>query len=96
MQHKRDCPKCFGTGKDCVGKPCNYVAPVTHTSGIKRWDDATSTWVEAMLDDLGKQNGKIGNVNLTARKGWFIRDGDQSVHVPSRWNEKEDAWEMVH
>ena len=28
VTHEKSCPKCFGTGKDCVGNPCNYVRPV--------------------------------------------------------------------
>ena len=28
VKHEKSCPKCFGTGRDCVGNPCNYVRPV--------------------------------------------------------------------
>ena len=100
VKHEKSCPKCFGKGLDAFGKPCNYVRPVepvVHTEGIKKWDDATLTWVDATMADIGKQNGKLGNVHL--HKGWTVRDGDQSVHIPLRRNETEEAWEqegMVH
>ena len=97
VKHEKSCPKCFGDGQDYRGDPCDYVRPiepVEHTDGIKKWDDATSTWVDAMLEDCGKQDGKLGNVHL--HKGWTVRDGDPRVHMPLRWNETEDAWEQVH
>ena len=58
-KHEKSCPKCFGTGLDAVGKPCDYVEPVVHTEGIKKWDDESKTWVDAMMSDLGKylENG---------------------------------------
>ena len=95
VKHEKSCPKCFGNGLDAFGKPCNYVRPVepvVHTEGIKKWDDESKTWVDATMADIGKQNGKLGNVRL--HKGWTVRDGDQSVHIPSRWNETEGAWEQ--
>ena len=97
------CLACRGTGLDGQGNPCGQdwymdphgkrqkrgVPPETHTSGIKKWDDATKTWVDVMLDDSGKQ----GNVHL--HKGWTIRDGDPRVHIP---DEAEDTREqgVVH
>ena len=95
VKHETSCPKCFGKGLDAFGKPCDYVKPVVHSSGIKRWDDATSTWVDAVWPD---DCGKLGNVHL--RPGWNVCDGDQRIHIPLRWNETEEAWElqigMVH
>ena len=98
MKHEKSCPKCFGTGKDCVGKPCNYVQPVepvVHTSGIKKWDDATSTWVDAMFNDCGNVgNNGIGNVHLTGSDGWTVRDGDPRVHHPSLLGNETDGAEQ--
>ena len=97
VKHDRGCPKCFGKGIDAFGKPCDYVKPIgsgEHTEGIKRWDDATATWVDAVWpDDCGKQTGKLGNVHL--RPGWTVCDGDQRIHIPLRWNETEEAWEQA-
>ena len=57
--------------------------PVTHTTGIKKWDDATSTWVDAMLDDCSNQVG-LGNVRLGVRHGGaFVIDGVNGICMPS-------------
>ena len=92
MKHEKSCPKCFGTGKDCVGKPCNYVRPVepvVHTSGIKRWDDATSsTWVDTIPSS---DYWMVGLRNVHLSDGWTVRDGDPKIYIPLRWNESEEA-----
>ena len=75
------CPKCFGSGLDAGGKPCDYgrpVEPAVHTSGIKKWDDASSTWVDATMADLGNiGNNGIGNVWL--HPGCYVVDGSPGV-----------------
>ena len=81
VTHEKSCPKCFGKGLDAFGKPCDYgrpVEPVVHTEGIKKWDDESKTWVDAMMSDRGKylDNG-IGLVNL--RPGCYVTDGTPSV-----------------
>ena len=111
VNHEKSCPKCFGKGLDAFGKPCNYVRPVepvVHTSGIKRWDDATATWVDATLrwddrlklwvDTFPPDGGKLGNVHLTGKDGWFVRDGDPGLHIPSRCDVTDGAEQegMVH
>ena len=51
VKDEKSCPKCFGKGLDAFGKPCDYVRPVepvVHTSGIKKWDDATKAWVDTL------------------------------------------------
>ena len=79
--HEKSCPKCFGTGLDAVGKPCDYVEPVVpavHTEGVKKWDDESKTWVDAMMSDLGNVgNNGIGNWHL--RPGCYVKDGSPSV-----------------
>ena len=97
-KHEKSCPKCFGTGIDAFGKPCNYVRPVepvVHTSGIKRWDDATSTWVDTVPD------GDVWNVGLSngvhLADGTSVTDGDPNVHWDERWNDIElDQEGTVH
>ena len=86
------CLRCGGTGFDGQGKPCGQdwyldphgerqkrgVPPTTHTSGIKKWDDASSTWVDATMADLGNiGNNGIGNVWL--HPGCYVVDGSPGV-----------------
>ena len=98
VKHEKSCPKCFGNGLDAFGKPCNYVRPVepvVHTSGIKKWDDATSTWVDTIPDPFVLDPVRNG-VHLS--DGTSVTDGDPSVHWGERcWKEKEwEQEEMVH
>ena len=82
------------------------VPPVTHTSGIKKWDDATKTWVnytEADRYALAKAGIVPRVVYLT--DGRTVRDGSPHIHIPSQWTDAEwaileqkgkaqwDAWE---
>ena len=88
VKHEKSCPKCFGKGLDAFGKPCNYVRPVepvVHTAGIKKWDDATKAWVDAMLDDDCWTVGR--DVHLSA--GTSVTDGDPRVHWGESWNDIE-------
>ena len=98
VNHEKSCPKCFGKGLDAFGNPCNYVRPVepgVHTSGIKKWDDATSTWVDTIPDPFVLDPVRNG-VHLS--DGTSVRDGDPSVHWGERWNdiELEQEGRMVH
>ena len=95
------CLRCGGTGFDGQGKPCGQdwymdphgerqkrgVPPVTHTSGIKKWDDATSTWVDTV------PSGDVWNVGLSnglhLSDGTSVTDGDQRVHWGEGWNDIE-------
>ena len=45
VKHDQSCPKCFGTGKDCVGKPCDYVTSPTGPTGPTK-----KKWVMEILD----------------------------------------------
>ena len=59
-------------------------APEVHSSGVMKWDDATSTWVPD--DDcwlLGPTKVRLGD-------GLTVTDGDPGVHKPSRWT--DDQW----
>ena len=92
------CPKCFGTGKDCVGKPCDYVRPVepvVHTSGIKKWDDESKTWVDTGPDDDCWMVGLSNGVHLS--DGTSVRDGDPTVHWGVSCNDIElEQGDWVH
>ena len=89
MKHEKSCPKCFGKGLDAFGKPCNYVRPVepeVHSFGIKKWDDATSTWVDTLPSgDVFTVLGGI--VHLSDRT--TVTDGDPNVHWDESWNDIE-------
>ena len=93
--HDAECPGgCSGTGA-VDGKACDWgnyledrrqrrlrdVEPVVHTTGIKKWDDATSTWVDAMESDVLKYLDPVGRgrglVNLYP--GCYVMDGSTSV-----------------
>ena len=77
------------TGKFEEGEPVEAIKaePVTHTTGIKKWDDATSTWVDARLDDCGNHVG-LGNVRLGVRHGGaFVIDGVNGICMPSLCDE---------
>ena len=79
VKHEKSCPKCFGSGLDAFGKPCNYVRPVepvVHTSGIKKWDATTSTWVDTVPRNDPFTVG-CGVVHLS--DGTTVTDGDPSV-----------------
>ena len=98
VKHEKSCPKCFGTGKDCVGKPCNYVQPVepvVHTSGIKKWDDESKTWVDTGPDDDCWMVGLSNGVHLS--DGTSVRDGDPTVHWGVSCNDIElEQGDWVH
>ena len=98
VKHEKSCPKCFGNGLDAFGKPCNYVRPVepvVHTSGIKKWDATTSTWVDTVPRNDPFTVG-CGVVHLS--DGTTVTDGDPSVHWGEIWNdiELENEGIMVH
>ena len=97
--HDSACPGgCGGTGA-VDGKPCDWdnfladrkrrlreEAPKTHTSGIKKWDDATSTWVDTLPSgDVFTVLGGI--VHLSDRT--TVTDGDPNVHWDESWNDIE-------
>ena len=101
------CLACRGTGLDGQGNPCGQdwymdphgerqkrgVPPVTHTSGVKKWDDATSTWVDTVPDDDCWTPGRV--VHLSDRT--TVTDGDPNVHWDERWNDIElEREEMMH
>ena len=69
-------------------------APEVHSSGTKKWDDATGTWVPD--DDCFT----VGPTKVSLSDGLTVTDGDPSVHKPSRWTgEQWSTWEnmgMVH
>ena len=69
------------------------VPPVTHTSGIKKWDNATSTWVDTVPNDDCWTPGR--DVHLS--DGTSVTDGDPRVHWGEGWNDIElEQEEMVH
>ena len=99
--HDSACPGgCGGTGA-VDGKPCDWdnaladrqqrlrkVEPVTHTSGSKKWDDATGTWVDTLPG--GGDVWMVGlskGVHLT--DGTTVTDGDPRVHWGESWNDIE-------
>ena len=59
-------------------------APEVHSSGIKKWDDATSTWVPD--DDCWL----LGPTKVSLGDGLTVTDGDPGVHKPLRWT--DDQW----
>ena len=61
------------------------VPPVTHTSGIKKWDDVTSTWVDTLPSGDVWMVG--GHVHLSDRT--TVTDGDPNVHWDESWNDIE-------
>ena len=99
VQHEKNCPKCFGSGRDCVGKPCDYVRrpvePVVHTEGTKRYNEKTQTWFDATLrwDDRLELWVDTMPVSATDPRGApgivhlvhgvSVRDGDPRVYYPS-------------
>ena len=85
------------TGKTKEGEPVEAIKaePVTHTEGIKKWDDATATWVDAMLDDCGNQVG-LGNVRLGVRHGGaFVIDGKNGIYMPAMCDDLDDEGNEV-
>ena len=103
------CLRCGGTGFDGQGKPCGQdwymdphgerqkrgVPPTTHTSGIKKWDDATSTWVDTLPGGDVFMVGLSNGVHLS--DGTSVTDGDPRVHWGESWNDIElEQEEMVH
>ena len=117
--HDAECPGGYsGTGA-VDGKPCDWdalledrkrqlqeVAPTTHVSGTKKWDDLTSTWVDFTETD-GHALAKAGIVPRVVHldNGFTVRDGSAHIHIPSQWTDAEwavleqkgkaqwDAWE---
>ena len=95
------CLACRGTGLDGQGNPCGQdwymdphgerqkrgVPPVTHTTGVKKWDDATSTWVDTVPDGDVWNAGLSNGVHLS--DGTSVTDGDQRVHWAEGWNDIE-------
>ena len=93
------CLRCGGTGFDGQGKPCRQdwfldphgerqkrgVPPTTHTSGIKKWDDATSTWVDTLPGDCWLPG--LRKVSLS--DGLTVTDGDPSIPWDESWNDIE-------
>ena len=93
------CLRCGGTGFDGQGKPCSQdwyldqrgerqkrgVPPVTHTTGVKKWDDATGTWVDTVPDGEVWNVGTSNGVHLS--DGTTVTDGDLNVHWGERWND---------
>ena len=91
------CLRCAGTGFDGQGKPCRQdwyldphgerqkrgVPPTTHTSGIKKWDDATSTWVDTLPGDCWLPG--LRKVSLS--DGLTVTDGDPSIPWDESWND---------
>ena len=95
------CLACGGSGLDGQGNPCGQdwymdphgerqkrgVSPVVHTSGSKKWDDATSTWVDTV------PSGDVWNVGLSngvhLSDGTSVTDGDPRVHWGESWNDIE-------
>ena len=98
--HDSACPGgCGGTGA-VDGKPCDWdnfladrkrrlreEAPKTHTSGIKKWDDATSTWVGTVPSGDVWMVGLSNGVHLS--DGTSVTDGDPRVHWGESWNDIE-------
>ena len=98
--HDSACPGgCGGTGA-VDGKPCDWdnvladrqrrlreAAPTTHTSGIKKWDDATSTWVDTLPGGDVFMVGLSNGVHLS--DGTSVTDGDPRVHWGESWNDIE-------
>ena len=84
VTHEKSCPKCFGTGTDCVGNPCNYVRPVepvVHTEGIKKWSDESKTWVDALESDVLKYLEPFGYGRglVHLHPGSYVMDGSTSI-----------------
>ena len=107
VEHGQDCPGGCGGRVTVDGKPCNWNqreedrtrqpiegAPTTHTSGIKKWDDATSTWVDTLPGgDVFMVEGGI--VHLSERT--TVTDGDPNIHWDMTWTDIElDQEGMVH
>ena len=69
-------------------------APEVHSSGIKKWDDATSTWVDTLPGgDVFTVEGGI--VHLSDRT--TVTDGDPNIHWDMAWTDIElDREGMVH
>ena len=102
------CPKCNGTGRDLMGKPCDWdqfledhkrrlpgVSSVTHVSGFKRWDNLTSTWVDTVPSGDVWMMGLSNGVHLA--DGTSVTDGDPRVHWGESWNDIElEQKGMVH
>ena len=81
-KHAKSCPKCFGSGLDSVGKNCDWrpAEPVVHTEGIKKWDDESSTWVDALESDIGKYlESGIGRGLVNLHPGSYVMDGSTSI-----------------
>ena len=99
VKHGKDCPGGCGGRGTVDGKPCNWTqreedrtrqpiegAPTTHTSGIKKWDDATSTWVDTLpCGDVFMVEGGI--VHLSERT--TVTDGDPNIHWDMTWTDIE-------
>ena len=88
VKHEKDCPGgCLGTAEDYLGDPCAWrpVEPVEHTEGIKKWDDATAAWVDAVPNDDCWTVGR--DVHLS--DGTTVTDGDPSIHWGESWNDIE-------
>jgi hypothetical protein len=72
------------------------VEPVVHTEGIKKWDDATSTWVDAMESDGWKTLEQFGYGRGLAYlyPGCRVTDGNQAMqhyHLEDRANAENDT-----
>ena len=61
------------------------AAPAVHTSGVKKWDNATGTWVDTVPDDDCWTVGR--DVHLS--DGTSVTDGDPRVHWGESWNDIE-------
>ena len=107
VEHGKDCPGGCGGRGTVDGKPCNWHqreedrkrrpiegAPTTHTSGIKKWDDATSTWVDTLPGgDVFTVEGGI--VHLSDRT--TVTDGDPNIHWDMTWTDIElDQEDVVY
>ena len=108
--HDAACPGgCSGSGA-VDGKACDWgnyledrrqrrlrdVEPVVHTEGIKKWDDATSTWVDAMESDGWKTLEQFGYGRGLAYlyPGCRVTDGNQAMqhyHLEDRANAENDT-----
>ena len=108
--HDAACPGgCAGSGT-VNGQPCDRdafledrrqrrlreVEPVVHTTGIKKWDDATSTWENAMESDVLKYMEPFGYGRGLAvlHPGTCVTDGNQALqhyHVEDRANAENDT-----
>ena len=93
--HDAECPGGCGGSGAVDGKPCNWPedrkrrlreeAPTTHTTGVKRWDDSTSTWVETIPNDDWWMPGR--DVHLSDRT--TVTDGDPDIHWDMTWTDTE-------